>query len=240
MYGSLVGQRYQDRLVREMSSDPRLLAFFQITGKPEVQKNGKQIVTRRIKGGNGRTRPILISKDSVLRMKRSALIELESQWDVLRPLLPSFGILENGKPITRPPLVNGKCHIKFLFYGPYDKKGKNGKLSGTFKKNAADLSNLLEFPQDVLQRACSIDGLNDGIIADDNLIRDHSGSTAIHAENPDDYRTEIYIYPLSSKESLDIQGVGTIFSVGDYLYDIVAVSENFEFTCRLRNKNSEI
>lgn len=72
------------------------------------------------------------------------------------------GIIE-PLPLTYP------LHIKFLFYRE--------------NRRHADLSNLYEFPQDVLQQA--------GIIANDCLIESHDGSRKLYdKEKP---RTEIYI-----------------------------------------------
>lgn len=61
-------------------------------------------------------------------------------------------------------------HIKFLFYRK--------------DKRTCDLSNLYEFPQDVLQSA--------GIIKNDSLIESHDGSRKLY--DPVNPRTEIYIY----------------------------------------------
>ena len=61
--------------------------------------------------------------------------------------------------------------VKFLFYRKDRRK--------------VDLSNLYEFPQDVLQSA--------GIIENDALIESHDGSRKYY--DPENPRTEIYIYP---------------------------------------------
>jgi Holliday junction resolvase RusA-like endonuclease len=67
------------------------------------------------------------------------------------------------------PTIDYPISIKFLFY-------RNNKRK-------VDLSNLYEFPQDILEGA--------GIIANDNLIESHDGSRKLYdKETP---RTEIYI-----------------------------------------------
>lgn len=71
--------------------------------------------------------------------------------------------------IIEPLPITYKIHIRFLFY-------RNNK-------SLADLSNLYEFPQDILQSA--------RIIKNDHLIESHDGSRKLYdKENP---RTEIYI-----------------------------------------------
>lgn len=64
-----------------------------------------------------------------------------------------------------------QIHVKFLFYRK--------------TRHVVDLSNLYEFPQDVLQSA--------GIIENDALIESHDGSRKYY--DPENPRTEIYIYP---------------------------------------------
>lgn len=67
--------------------------------------------------------------------------------------------------------VLGKLHVKFLFYRK--------------DQRHTDLSNLIEFPADCLQRA--------GIIENDVQIESLDGSRKLlDTENP---RTEIYIFP---------------------------------------------
>lgn len=78
-------------------------------------------------------------------------------------------IKEQSGNIIEPLPITYRMHVKFLFY-----RGDHRNV---------DLSNLYEFPQDVLQKA--------GIIENDCLIESHDGSRKLYdKENP---RTEIYV-----------------------------------------------
>ena len=80
-------------------------------------------------------------------------------------------IKKQSRDIIEPLPITYRVHIRFLFYS----------RTRAFR----DLSNLYEFPQDVLQAA--------GIIKNDYLIESHDGSRKLYdKENP---RTEIYIEP---------------------------------------------
>lgn len=128
-----------------------------IIGNPMVKKNSRDIVRNK---KTGRMYPI----------KSHALSEFEfDAAEQLKEQLPRSSVTGSLFP---PFPLDEPLHIKFLFY----------------RKNniRVDLSNLYEFPQDVLQRA--------GIIENDCIIESHDGSRKfVDAENP---RTEIYIYPM--------------------------------------------
>lgn len=73
--------------------------------------------------------------------------------------------------------IKGKIHVKFLFYNKTRRK--------------KDLSNLYEFPQDMLEEV--------GIIENDNLICSHDGSRQFYC--PDNPRTEITIFEFKDENT---------------------------------------
>jgi Holliday junction resolvase RusA-like endonuclease len=94
-----------------------------------------------------------------------------------RPILGKSAKLKEAEKLAyhealsqkKGPTIDYPISIMFLFY-------RNNKRK-------VDLSNLYEFPQDILEGA--------GIITNDNLIESHDGSRKLHdKESP---RTEIYI-----------------------------------------------
>lgn len=86
-------------------------------------------------------------------------------------------IKEQSGDIIEPLPIAYKMHIKFLFFRA--------------DRRHVDLSNLYEFPQDILQKS--------GIIQNDCLIESHDGSRKLYDKsNP---RTEIYICLYEEKKN---------------------------------------
>lgn len=108
-------------------------------------------------------RPIHVNRHSgrafIGKSKRLA----DAEKDALAQIQAQCGDISEPLPITYP------VHVMFLFY-----RGD---------RRACDLSNLYEFPQDILQEA--------GILENDALILSHDGSRKRYdKKNP---RTEIYV-----------------------------------------------
>lgn len=135
---------------------------FEIPGEPIVKKNSRKIRAGRVSRKTGRRTLYPGKSDKLKDAEHTVALLFASQKNKL---------LKHGKFSDLKLPITGPIAVKFTFYCTRDK----------------DLSNMYEFPQDMLETA--------GIIENDSQIQSHDGSRKWKAEgNP---RTKIEIIGLN-------------------------------------------